>query len=113
MMMLNQPLSERRQALAQQYFLTIKLELAEARAYWEGKRESPHFDSEVNTPEESILKCMCHYSNALWLIDKLEAQYKALSPQYEAFSFTGEEPWYAARWFLAAAANAVGFTIAN
>ena len=75
--------AERRQALAQQYFSTIKLELDEARAYWDGKREFPHFDSGINSPEESILKCMCHFSNALWLIDKLEAQYKALSPQYE------------------------------
>ncbi len=32
---------------------------------------------------------------------------------FGSFSFTGEEPWYAARWFLAAAATAVGFTIAN
>ena len=81
--MMDKTLTERRQALAQQYFYTIKLELEEARAYWEGKRESPHFDSDINTPEESILRCMCHYSNALWLIDKLEGQYKALSPQYE------------------------------
>ena len=28
-------------------------------------------------------------------------------------AFSGEEPWYAARWFLAAAATAVGFVVAN
>ena len=27
--------------------------------------------------------------------------------------FSGSEPWYASRWFLAAVATAVGFTIAN
>lgn len=30
-----------------------------------------------------------------------------------AANFTGAEPWYASRWFLAAAATAVGFTVAN
>jgi len=30
-----------------------------------------------------------------------------------AATFTGEEVWYASRWFLAAAATAVGFSIAN
>ncbi|MCQ2393549.1 MAG: GtrA family protein [Kiritimatiellae bacterium] len=28
-------------------------------------------------------------------------------------TFSGAEPWYAARWFLAAVATAVGFTISN
>ena len=28
-------------------------------------------------------------------------------------TFDGTEPWYASRWFLAAAATAVGFVIAN
>lgn len=28
-------------------------------------------------------------------------------------AFTGAEPWFAARWFLAAIATALGFTIAN
>ena len=28
-------------------------------------------------------------------------------------SFDGTEPWYASRWFLAAAATAIGFVIAN
>ena len=27
--------------------------------------------------------------------------------------FTGDEPWHAARWFLAAVATAAGFTVAN
>lgn len=27
--------------------------------------------------------------------------------------FTGDEPWHAARWFLAAVATAVGFTVSN
>lgn len=30
-----------------------------------------------------------------------------------AATFTGDEVWYAARWFLAAVATAVGFTISN
>lgn len=30
-----------------------------------------------------------------------------------AAEFSGAEPWYAARWFLAAAATAVGFTASN
>ena len=28
-------------------------------------------------------------------------------------TFTGAEPWYAARWFVAAVATVVGFTVAN
>ena len=31
----------------------------------------------------------------------------------QAVSFDGSEPWFASRWFLAAAATAVGFTVAN
>ena len=30
-----------------------------------------------------------------------------------AVAFTGGEPWYAARWFLAAVATVIGFTVAN
>ncbi|MBQ6136475.1 MAG: GtrA family protein [Kiritimatiellae bacterium] len=30
-----------------------------------------------------------------------------------AAEFTGGEPWFASRWFLAAAATAIGFTVAN
>ena len=30
-----------------------------------------------------------------------------------AAEFSGTEPWYASRWFLAAVATAVGFTVAN
>ena len=30
-----------------------------------------------------------------------------------AVAFTGEEPWYASRWLLAAVATAIGFTVAN
>ena len=49
----------------------------------------------------TCLKCLTEDDKAVRLLSLPSA------------AFTGAEPWYEARWFLAAVATAAGFTVAN
>lgn len=74
--------AEQRQELAQKYFSTLKLELREARIYWETRNQRPHFDYNINSAEASVKCSMRHYANALFTMKAIEKKFKNLSARY-------------------------------
>ena len=74
--------AEQRQELAQKYFDLMKLELREARAYWENKDQHPHFDCNINSTKDSITCSMVHYSNALLTLKAINNEFENLSARF-------------------------------
>ena len=94
--------AERRQDLAQKYFGTLKLELREARIYWETRNQRPHFSYNINSPEEAIKCAVRHYANALYTLKAIDNKFKSLSARYsdreELNRFCDEAQEYLSSW---------------
>ena len=74
--------AEQRQELAQKHFDLMKLELREARAYWENRDQHPHFDCNINSTKDSITCSMVHYSNALLTLKAINNEFGNLSARF-------------------------------
>lgn len=94
--------AEKRQVLAQKYFDLMKLELREARIYWEAKGQRPHFDCNINSAVGSITCSIVHYSNALLTLKAINNEFQNLSARYsdraELNAFCEEAQKFLGNW---------------